>query len=315
MDLLKTTQEDRDNAAADLEKDIKKLKRNISDIEDQISDLTDDNIAKITRRNNVKKSIAIAKLKGDIISLPGLIAVIAGLILTKNAPFWGIALAVVGVAAIVFGLIIRHRWKAFADEMKSADKDLAGYDKDVAQKKVQIKELNLQIEEKKEQIDAIADFEKFETYYRFADEAETNHIMVFVTGKCSDKEDEPKKPKAGTRYPCDNLDSVEVYLNDVQYDKLKTQKFAKQTGALTILELQAKEEQSLQVQIVCNDAAENYQQRTESIITKKGKASLFVRYHVSTYKNGTKVYCEKFDSLSTFMDAMNLGKNDIMSVL
>lgn len=316
MDLLKMNKEARDEAMAGLEKDIKALKKNIADIKEQIADLTDDNIAKISRRNNVKKNIAIAKLKGDLIAVPGLAVAIFGLVLIlKDKLFWGIALAVLAVAAIIFGLIVRNRWKAFCAEMKSADKDLAGYDKDVAQKNIQIRELDLQIKEKNEQIATIKDFEKFETYYRFADEAETDHVLVFVTGKYSEKDEEPKKPKSGSKYPCDNLDSVEIYLNDVQFDKASKQKFPKQNGVLTILELQSEEEQALQVQIICNDAAENYQQRTESIPAKKGKASLFVRYHVSTYKNGTKVYCEKFDSLPAFMEALNLSKNDIMSVL
>lgn len=316
MDLLKMTKEDRADAVATLEKEIKALKKSIVDIKEQISDLTDENIAKIKRRKNVKKSVLIAKLKGDLVAVPGLVAAIIGFVLIlKSKLFLGILLAVLGVAALVFGLIVRNRWKAYKAEMLSADKDLTDYDKAVEDRKIQIKELDIQIDEKNEQLDVIKDFEQYEGYYRFANEAETNHVLVFVTGKHSEKEDEPKKPKSGGKYPCDNLDCVEVYLNDVQYDKAQKQKFQKQNGIFTILELQAEEDQALQVQVICNDAAENYQQRTEAITAKKGKASLFVRYHVSTYQNGTKVFCEKFDSLPAFMEAVNLSKTDIMSVL
>ena len=218
-ELLQTTHDERKDMIRDHQKNIKSHQSEIKELKSQMDDtkrtsrkLSDENADKLSRRKAVDKKIGTIKGASNALFALGVVGLGAGAILIfLVGGVWpivgGVAAALAGIACIVFGFMVRPKWKQHAQEQNEAYKALESYDRlqkgyhqHIQTLEKDIENYESKIEDAEAAIDKIQDFEKYETYYRWVDATQQGNIVVMVTGNTSSLDGKPIPPKEGKKY-------------------------------------------------------------------------------------------------------------------
>ena len=312
MELLKSTKQERKDALTQLEKGVKDTKKEISQLKEEISQLTNENIGKITRRKNVRRTIARIKLAGNcLMVLGGLVALSCLLLFSIHVLLAALAI-VAGAALAVYGMIVRKKWKAHENELGNANGALTDYDQQVAIRKEAIADKEATIQDYKAQIEAIKDFDKYEQFYRFEETCGRGYLLVFTTGNEDTTAKEPRPPKKRSRYNPDFLTKVEVFVDGVMEQEALPKKFDRQKGAFNLL---APEGSRFYTVASYLNATEPCSHTGQELCCGKKTPSQFIWQHISLYEEGVEVYTQDYDNLQDFMDAVGLTKDDLQEIL
>lgn len=309
----------------DEESKIDILECKIKEVEQKAKDLSADNKEKLARRSKVNKKIGVIKLKSTLLMILGLLIIGAGAILYFNDNIvFAICAAVVGVAAIVFGLIYRPKWKQFAQEQSAAHKALEeydriqeGYSRTIADTKAEIKKHEFNIQSEESVIQEIKDYEKYEPYYKWLEKSTTGYVVVLVTGDTNLSDSEPQPAKEGKKYSRTSsfVDGIEVYLNDMLYCRATPKGFKQQTGGFGIVEIEDEGTQKLQVCVNMSIGNNKFQQISDPLPVRKSDRSSFVWYHASVCTKGTSVFVKSYGDFETFRQATSLTIDDVLKYI
>ena len=330
-ELMGTTKEERDELVFNYnkiiqthEEKINGFKEEISEVNQKASKLAEENSEKLNRRSAVDKQINSIKGKALALIILGIVAMVAGIILGLIVNlFIGIGIAVVGLLGIVFGCIIRPRWKQFADEQAAAWKDLeeydkikAGYDKEIAKLNNKITDENKSIDVQKSKINEIREYERYEPFYIWEEKSSHGYVVIMATADVSVVSDEPTPPKKGKKYDDSSIiDGVEVYFNEMRYCFGKFQLFSRQRGCLGIAAVEEEGTQKLETCVGYTIVNYSYCSESAPVPFRKSSPSKFIWEHISVCKRGTQVYRNVYDNAKDFMEATSLTKDDVLKCL
>lgn len=334
--LLKTTKEDRKYMLRDHEKaikayesEIKELKSQVDDIKKTARKLSDENEEKLDRRKAVDKKIGLIKAAGNALFVLGLVGLgIAAILIFVVGGAWpivgGVAAALAGVAAIVFGFIVRPKWKKHAQEQNEAYKALEAYDRiqkgysqHIQSLQTEINEQKARIAEKEAAIDKIEEFEKYETYYRWLDSAEYGHIVIMVTGNTNSLDGKPTGPKDGKKYKdsVDVVTGVEISLDKTPCCIATPANLDKQSGAFCIVPIEGGSTQKLQVRISYRSEDSTLERIGDPVAVMHDEPSTYLWYHVFAGKKGNQVYTNTYKDFEEFREATALTKEDVIKAI
>lgn len=336
QELLKTTKADRKDMIRDHQKEIgsheseiKELKSQADDIKRTSRKLSEENAEKLSRRKIVDKKIGNIKGASNALFLLGAVGIAAGAILIfAVGGVWpivgGIAAALAGIASIVFGFMVRPKWKQYAQEQSEAYEALKSYDKlqkDYAQhiKTIHsdIADHEAKIEEAEAAIGDIQDFDKYETYYRWVDKTQSGHVVVMVTGSANSLDGKPTAPKEGKRHK-DSMavvNAVEISLDKTPCCSEVPCNLGKQSGAFCIVPIKGSDCQALRVRISYRSEDSTLERTSDPIAVTENDNSIYIWYHVFAGKNGSQVYTRTYEYFEEFRDAIALTKEDIMQII
>lgn len=329
--LMGSTKQERDEMVSNYnniiqthEAKINGFKEEISNVKQKASKLAEENSEKLNRRSAVDKQINSIKGKAALLIILGIVAMVAGIILGLIVNiFIGIGIAVVGLLGIVFGCIIRPRWKQFADEQAAAWKDLEEYDKINAGYNKEIAELNDKIDGEKRNIDVqkgkineVREYEKYEPFYIWKENSSHGYVVLMATADVSVISDEPTSPKHGKKYDDSSiLNGAEVYFNEMRYGFSKFQFFSKQRGCLVIAAVEGDGPQKLETCVGYKIVNYDYASESAPVPFRMSSPSMFIWEHISVYKGGVQVYRNVYDDVDEFMSATSLTKEDVLKCL
>lgn len=335
-ELLKTNSADRKDMIRDHQKSIASHEAEIKDLKSQSDDikrtarkLSEENAEKLSRRKTVDKKIGTIKGASNALFILGALGIAAGAILIfLVGGVWpivgGVAAALVGIAAIVFGFLVRPKWKQYAQEQSEAYEALKSYDKLQKDYSQHIKTIHsditdheAKIEEAEEAIEKIQDFDKYEAYYRWVDGSQCGHVVVMVTGSASSIDGKPTPPKEGKRYK-DSMavvNAVEISLDKVPCCNAIPTNLGKQSGAFCIVPIKENDCQALRIRISYRCEDSTLERTGDPIPVKKDQNSVYLWYHVFAGKNGSQVYTRTYEYFEEFRNAIALTKEDVMRVI
>lgn len=334
--LLKTTKDDRKYMIRDHQKSIKAYESEIKDLKSQVDDikktsrkLSDENEDKLDRRKAVDKKIGAIKGASNALFALGVVGIGAGAILIfLVGGVWpivgGIAAALAGIAAIVFGFIVRPKWKQHAQEQNEAYKALEAYDRiqkgynqHIQSLQTEINEKKALIEEAEAAIDKIEEFETYESYYRWRDSAEYGHIVVMVTGNTSSLDGKPTGPKEGKKYKDSMVvvSGVEISLDKNPCCIATPANLDKQSGVFCIVPIDGTGGQKLQVRISYRSEDSTLERIGDPVPVMHDQPSTYLWYHVFAGKKGNQVYTNTYKDFEEFREATALTKEDVMKAI
>lgn len=335
-ELLKTTKDDRKDMIRNHEKSIKSHETEIKELKSQMEDvkktsrrLSDENADKLSRRKAVDKKIGGIKGSSNALFILGVLALgAAAVLIFLVGGVWpivgGVAAALAGIAAIVFGFIVRPKWKQHAQEQNEAYKALETYDrlqngyaKHIQTLQSDIDSYESKIQEAEAAIDKIKDFEKYETYYRWVDATQYGHIVVMVTGNTSSLDGKPTGPKEGKKYK-DSMSvvtGVEISLDKTPCCIATPANLSKQSGAFCIVPVEESGSQALQVRISYRSEDSTLERIGDPITVTQDERSTFLWYHVFAGKKGNQVYTNTYKDFEEFREAIALTKEDVTKAI
>ncbi len=335
-ELLKTTKDDRKDLIRKHEKSIKAHESEIKELTSQMDDikktsrrLSDENAEKLSRRKTVDRKIGSIKGASNALFILGVVALgAAAILIFLVGGVWpivgGVAAALAGIASIVFGFIVRPKWKQYAQEQNEAYKALETYDRlqkgytqHIQTLQSDIDGYETKIEEAEAALDKIKDFEKYETYYRWVDATQCGHIVVMVTGNTSSLDGKPTGPKEGKKYK-DSMSvvtGVEISLDKTPYCIATPANLSKQSGAFCIVPIEESGSQALQVRISYRSEDSTLERIGDPITVTQDERSTFLWYHVFAGKKGNQVYTNTYEDFEEFREAIALTKEDVTKAI
>ncbi len=336
QELLKTNAADRKDMIRDHREDIssaeakiKALKSESEEIKKAARKLSEENEEKLERRKNVDKKIGMIKGAGNALFVLGGLAVIAGAVLILAVGgVWpiigGIAAALAGIACVVFGFMVRPKWKQHAQEQGEAYKALESYDKLQKDYKQHLQTIQTDVAENEDKIaeaeaaiEKIQDFDKYEPYYRWVDATQCGHIVVMVTGSANSLDGKPTPPKPGKRHK-DSMavvNGVEISLDKTPCCNAVPTNLGKQSGAFCVVPIESGDCQALRVRISYRADDSTLERTGDPVTVTKDESSTFLWYHVFAGKKGNQVYTHSYEDFEEFREAIAMSKEDVMRII
>lgn len=336
FNLINSTKEERQgriaectNRSSDLQNEISSIKNvKIAAIEAKVGKLKSENAEKLNIREAVDGKISSAKRKGNWVIFLGVVVIIAALLflteknIGEELAFLRIVGAVVGIVVVVLGIILRGKWKKYADEKTQSDHALAEYDRtqnayanEIKQHRNEIRDLEMQIKDIEAEQDRIREFEKYEKYYKWEASIEKGYIAAFATSEFHAIDDSPREPKEGKKYDRVPLTGLEIYMDEMLYAGGGVKSFSSQNGILAMTPVEEGGTHKLQIRVVYQIGDNCFDRVSKPLPISANSPSQFMWYHVSTCAKGTEIYVNSYDSFDDLREAVALTKEEIMRML
>lgn len=288
-------------------KNKKDLESDLYAEEEKLSELEKGNADKLAARRTIEEKIAAQKKKGSILRTIGIVcAVIAAIlifIISNDNLLPGIIAALVGIALIIIGCVVSSRAKQFDEQKRASDLALADFDKAAASINSAISRINSQID------DIDRDLRKLQLA-ELSESVSTGYVFLYATREIATYSDTPNEPKAKS-YSSELLNFAQIQINDMVYATIK-RKPGK--GCLGFVHLDDLGTQKLQVGVQY-EIIENFDWVTAPTPFKPQSESVFVWIHVSTCMKGTKVFCNSYSDLESFLEATGISDIEILNLL
>ncbi len=284
------------------------LKSDLYAEEEKLYELEKGSADKLAVRRTIEGKIAAQKKKGSTLRTIGIVcAVIAAIlifIISNDNLLPGIIVALVGIALIIIGCVVSSRAKQFNDEKRASDLALADFDKAAASINSAISRINSQID------DIDRDLRKLQLA-ELSESVSTGYVFLYATREIATYSDTPNEPKAKS-YSSELLNFAQIQINDMVYATIK-RKPGK--GCLGFVHLDDLGTQKLQVGVQYVIGPENFDWVTAPTPFKPQSESVFVWIHVSTCMKGTKVFCNSYSDLESFLEATGISDIEILNLL
>ena len=278
---------------------------------DELEELKRQNYSNMSKREVLRGKVYNRKTRGRICLWVGAIILIIGLLNIPNPDHKSVAIpmAIGGIALVVLGIILFITCAKYSPELEELNAVLCNFDRAASGLQSKIDEFDEKISEHRSALAEIADRENHTVFYKWADSAATNHVLLYVTGEVHPLENKPLPPKA-KRYGSCHVSDARIYIDEMVYANVNL----KELRAMAIACIDDPGTHKLQIYAEYNIGGRlTYEWNSAPVPIKPSNSSVFVWLHVSTSGKGTQCFCSSYSTVHEFMSATGISKDEMVA--